>query len=287
MYDDEDPSSLSQVLHGRSFDACFNLAAYGVLGSQIDADRLRRTNELLGPELIRNLPESCLYVHAGSVSEYGDAEDGHLLVETDQTVPLSPYGESKLRGTLNVLRAAEETGTTAIVLRLFHTYGPGEADSRLTSYLIDMLASHQPADLTSGEQFRDLLFVDDVAAAFVHSLRFLNRPPVDHIFNICSSTAVTIRQVGEMLADILERPQTLLRWGTRPMREGETLWLVGNSDRFRQATGWKPAYSLWEGLTETVNHRLASEKQIPAPHGPVASSASNDTRHHSRAGRHS
>jgi len=265
-YDDEDPSSLPRVLHGRSFAACFNLAAYGVLGSQKDAERLRRTNELLGPELIRNLPPSCLYVHAGSVFEYGTGQPGVLIREDDVTAPFSLYGETKLNGSRGVLKSAADRGSIAVVLRLFHIYGPGEAQARLLPYLIEKLEKGEAADLTSGEQVRDFLFVEDAVEAFVRTLKFLNQPPVDRVFNVCSSQPVTIRCVGEQLATQLDRPQSLLRWGVRPPRAEEPAWLVGDASRFAHVTGWKPAFSLIDGLIRTIQHCQNSTDRVSAPH---------------------
>ena len=57
---------------------------------------------------------------------YGDHEN--IISEKSATVPLSPYGKSKLDAEIQIRKFADEFGFDAIILRFFNVYGKGQND---------------------------------------------------------------------------------------------------------------------------------------------------------------
>ena len=117
--------------------------------------------------------------------------------------------------------------------------------------MIKRLDKGQPAELTSGRQVRDFLHVEDVAGAYVAALRCENLQPFQ-AYNLCSGLAVSVQQVAETLADAMERPRDLLRFGALPDRADESVWVVGDNARFEVATGWRPRLDLDGGVRQSV-----------------------------------
>jgi nucleoside-diphosphate-sugar epimerase len=130
--------------------------------------------------------------------------------------------------------------------RLFQVYGPFEDPRRVVPAVITTLLSGRDFEASSGDQVRDYLHVEDVAAALVR----LAMTEADGIFNICAGDPITVRHVLETLARLLDRPGAV-RFGAADLRPWDPQFLYGSSDRLR-ALGWRPRFTLEEGLQRTV-----------------------------------
>jgi GDP-4-dehydro-6-deoxy-D-mannose reductase len=186
---------------------------------------------------------------AGTFSEYVDSCEA--WTEDSPLVPATTYGASKAAAWMCGRALALELGLPLVNLRLFHVYGPGESERRLVPYLYSQLSRRRPASLTSGTQVRDVVYVEDVAEA-CYAATMLPPATEPAVFNICSGTPVTIRQIGETVAHQLGVPASLLRWGEAPHRPRESLHALGDNRRFFQATGWQPRVTLADGIAQTL-----------------------------------
>ena len=183
-------------------------------------------------------------VLAGTCVEY--APQDRLLVEEDPARPSTLYGSCKYAASLvsEALAAAAEARLCRA--RIFHLHGPGEDGGRLIPWVARELRAGHEVELTAGAQVRDQLHVEDVAAGLITLLR----PSASGIYNISSGEPVTLRQVLETVGDILGRTN-LLRFGARPYRTGETMFLAGDSRRLR-SLGWAPRFGLRDGLKDAL-----------------------------------
>ena len=68
-------------------------------------------------------------------------------------------------------------------------------------------------------------------------------------------------ELGEMVADILQRPRELLQWGKRKYRSDEPMWLVGDNRRFVSATSWQPILGLEDGIRCVVSKRRQTRER--------------------------
>ncbi|HYO92354.1 MAG TPA: GDP-mannose 4,6-dehydratase, partial [Pyrinomonadaceae bacterium] len=105
----------------------------------------------------------------------------------------------------------------------------------------------QPVACTEGTQKRDYLYVRDVAAAFVSLLA----SDVTGAVNISSGQPVEVREIIYRIADQLDERE-LVRLGALPMPQNEPPLLVGDTARLKTEVEWTPAYSLADGLAETI-----------------------------------
>ncbi|MGA9567923.1 MAG: NAD(P)-dependent oxidoreductase [Candidatus Korobacteraceae bacterium] len=240
-----------------SAEAVFNLASYGVREGDCDVDEMIHGNITILLRLLRATAGWPLrrFVHAGSCSEYGYPEqEGIPLAESHRLQPKTLYGAAKAASVLCGSALAYSLGVPFVTLRLFGVYGSGEGPQRLIPYIIYKLASDLAVDLTGGEQVRDLLFEDDAISAFLAAITSEGIES-GQVYNICSSRPVRIRDMGEMVADAMNKPRDLLHWGARPYRTGEPMWLVGDNSRFRGvASRWFPTIDLQEGVRLLVEH---------------------------------
>lgn len=227
-------------------DACIHLAWYAEPGKYLHSPEnipsLTDSLSLL-QELIR---VGCRQVvMAGTCAEY-DADVGYLR-EDSPTRPSTLYAAAKLSCCLLGQQIAAASKINFAWGRIFYPYGPQEDERRVVPALIRALRAGQAFPATAGEQVRDYVHVEDVAAAFCR----LAEKQVSGIFNIASGAPVTIRQLLETVGALLGRTD-LIQFGAVPYRDWEPLFICGDNRRLK-ALGWMPHYSLVEGLRQTLD----------------------------------
>jgi dTDP-6-deoxy-L-talose 4-dehydrogenase (NAD+) len=186
-------------------------------------------------------------VVGGSCVEY--ALQNRPLIESDPVDPRTLYAACK-QAAWHVARAlAAEVGAELAWARIFHLHGPGEDGRRLIPWVASQLRSGAVVELTDGTQMRDHLHVADVASG----LAALTAPGASGVYNVCSGQPVTLRQVLETVADVVGAPggRERLRFGARPHRPNETMFLAGDATRLR-TLGWAPRFALRDGLEDAL-----------------------------------
>jgi nucleoside-diphosphate-sugar epimerase len=106
--------------------------------------------------------------------------------------------------------------------RLFYVYGEGEDERKLTAYVHKQLMAGKKAELTSGDQIRDFMDVEEVGRLIAKvALSNLQGP-----INICSGAPITVRKFTEQIADKYDR-RDLLNFGERPYNQTDPAYIVG------------------------------------------------------------
>ena len=256
------PADWRHALQGIEAEVVFHLASTGVVPGSDSPVLLIETNVRLIARLLAAVQQWPLrnIVYTGSFSEYAPSDE--VLTEDSPLLPATPYGASKVAAWTAGQSLAKQMGLPLINTRLFHVYGPGEASGRLIPYLYDRLSRGEPAELTAGQQVRDLMFIDDVIDAL---LAAASLPPasVPIAYNVCSGNPVTVRQICEVTAEQMQAPPSLLRWESLPYRTGEMMRAVGDNRRFVHATAWRPQVGLEEGVARSLAS-LGWQRQVKA-----------------------
>ena len=148
-------------------------------------------------------------VVAGTGAEY-DWESQAPFDELGPELPNSLYGQTKL-ALLNALRGQS---TPFLWTRTFFQFGGKETPGRLIPSLIDALQAGQEFSIQKPDDIRDLIYVDDV----VQIMTSLIVADAEGVFNVASGVGITMRELGNKIASILQR-QDLLHFqeqGGRP-----------------------------------------------------------------------
>lgn len=182
---------------------------------------------------------------AGTCAEYA-WDDGVCREAVTPLRPATLYGRSKLELCVYAEASTARAGVTASSGRIFMLYGPHEAPGRLVPSVIRNLLRRSPAPCSHGNQVRDMLYVEDVAQAFVALLD----SRVTGAVNIGSGIAVTLHDVVDRIASVLNS-RALIRYGAIPADEDPPR-LLPDVGRLRDEVGWRPAVSLEEGLDRTI-----------------------------------
>ena len=199
-----------------------------------------------------------IFVSSGGVV-YGEP-DVYPTPESAPKSPVSPYGVSKLAGEyyLDCYRAVH--GLDYVALRYGNVYGPRQdphGEAGVVAIFCNRLIDGELLDIYGdGEQTRDYVYVEDVAAA---NLIAADMPLEDgagidaRACNVATGEATSVNTLATLLEEIA---------GVRPgrvhqdARAGELRRSVLSVERMR-AVGWEPAHSLREGLARTFGHIAA------------------------------
>ncbi len=233
-----------------------NLAALGVSPGDLDLAALHAVNVELPARLFAAMPEGATLVQAGSMAQYagGDAP----LDEEAPQASATPYAASK-HAAERALLALPPRGPL-VLTRLFGVVGPGERPHRLLPVVVAGALAGREIPLSDGAQVRDVLHVDDVAAALLH----LGRRGAAGTFNVGRGSGVSVRELATRAATRLGAAH-LLRFGATPRRPGEAERLVADVSRLA-ATGFRPSIALEEAIDRTVDAlRARAEGARPPP----------------------
>lgn len=184
---------------------------------------------------------------AGSCLEY-DWNYGYCSETLTPCNPHTLYGAAK-----NSLRTVLEpfmnrVGGSMAWGRPFLIYGPHEHRDRLMPSVIRSLLRGEPALCSHGCQIRDYLYVKDVAEAFAQ----IAESSLQGAFNICTGTPVTVAEIATRIGELMGRPD-LIRLGSIPAAATDMPLVVGDPSCIKKKLGWKPVYSLEQGLAESIN----------------------------------
>ena len=141
------------------------------------------------------------FVVASSMAVYCDAERPLPISEQHLTEPVSPYGISKLAMERLTHACCAHLGIDSVVLRLFNTYGLGQALSPyvgvVTIFVNKMVQGERPTIYGDGEQRRDFVHVADVVQGFMKAL--FSDDVSGETFNIGTSVATSVNQIVDYL----------------------------------------------------------------------------------------
>jgi dTDP-L-rhamnose 4-epimerase len=269
----------------RGVDAVIHLAAeVGVGQSMYEIDRYVGANDLGTAVLLQALSKHPVrrIVVASSMSIYGEglycAADGALVEDAARgagagwdpidaagrpLVPLptpewkrpslaSVYAITKYVQERLVLTVAPAYGMEAAALRLFNVYGPGQALSNpytgvLAIFAARLLNGRAPQVFEDGAQRRDFVHVADVADAFLLALD--RREAVGGVFNIGSGQPVSVREVGEQIAEAMGCPH-LVPEILGKARAGDIRHCFADITLARDLLGFEPEADRDEALAE-------------------------------------
>ncbi|MBN2537690.1 GDP-mannose 4,6-dehydratase [candidate division WOR-3 bacterium] len=204
-------------------------------------------------EAVRQSAPRARVLLVSSAEVYGRGPAAGPFTEQSPALPVSPYALSKL--------AAEEAGRFShrafgldvVILRPFSHTGPGQSPRFVFPTVARRIAELERAgggviELGNLDTRRDYTDVRDICRAYELALE---RCEPGETYNITSSRPVLIRDGVEALCRLARVPVEYRTVAER-LRERDIPLLSGSSDRFVQATGWRPEIPFDQTLTDLL-----------------------------------
>lgn len=114
----------------------------------------------------------------------------------------------------------KNTNTKFLNLKIEQMYGPGDSSKKFIPTIVNDLKTKEKICFTSGYQRRDFVYVDDVAKAFLQSIKNNKKCGITEEFGIGTGLSLSIREVSYKLKLILNS-HAELKWGVLPLRKNE------------------------------------------------------------------
>jgi nucleoside-diphosphate-sugar epimerase len=225
----------------------FHLAAVpGVRSSWTGFEHYVGANVLSTERLITACEQAGVtkVVYASSSSVYGPVNAPSC--ENDPTLPISPYGVTKLAGEQICLAHAKRPGSRLSVtaLRYFTVYGPRQRpDMAIGRILAAALTGEQYSIFGDGTQRREFTYVGDVVDATMAAAQ-VNAPAA--VINVGGGSSVSMIDVIGMARDVTGNPVPLT--AVRP-QAGDVPATAADLTLARLLLNYQPRTDLRTGMT--------------------------------------
>ena len=148
--------------------------------------------------------------------------------------------------------------TIALTVRPFLIYGPKQVMTALIPSLIFSAIENRDISLTSCEQTRDFIYIDDVADAYLELAKNSQKVKKMGIFNIGSGKETQLLEVVNLIKRRFNNSYFLI--GKNPYRAGETMSFYSSIKKITELIRWSPKWSLEEGINATIDWWLNNKK---------------------------
>jgi UDP-glucose 4-epimerase len=197
-------------------------------------------------------------VYSSSAAVYG-IPPTPVVTEQTPTVPINPYGQTKLIGEQLLRAAGDAHGLSWLALRYFNAVGaddPTLADrgvSNLFPLAFEAFRAGRPVSVTGGDfdtpdgtGIRDYVHVADIADAHMAAAERLERAPgradgrsagsrVAHVYNIGTGRGHSVLEVLAALESAIGQP---VPYRIDPRRPGDPAQVIAAVGRIRDELGW-------------------------------------------------
>ena len=265
---------LSQVFANHRFDAVLHFAASISVPESLERPLDYYYNNTCN---VVNLLRCCQmhnvnkFIFSSTAAVYGEIKN-YPVTETSPTIPINPYGQSKLMSERIVRDYALSSELKYIILRYFNVAGAdssgkigqlGTKAAHLIKIGCDAALGIRPYASIFGTDYptpdgtgiRDYIHVEDLATAHIDALAYLDRELTSQILNCGYGRGYSVKEVLSKIQEISGVNFTI---NETSRRKGDPGCVVASADKIREIIGWKPQH---DSLDKIVGSTLAWEKK--------------------------
>lgn len=205
-------------------------------------------------------------VFSSTAAVYGEPDDGECF-ETDYTLPINPYGETKLAAERMIKWVGAAHGLNSCVFRYFNVAGAdasleiGLEKDQLTHLipLIMQTALGQREVLSifgddyntpDGTCIRDYIHITDLAKAHVLGAEYILKQQESILLNLGSGKGFSVKEVVDAAEALFP-----FAYEFAPRRPGDPAKLIANNTKAKEVLRWEPELGLNEILQSDYDFR--------------------------------
>lgn len=252
----EDLPLLERIIGEYEIDTVFHLAAQAIVGianrnpiSTFSANIMGTCNVL---EACRRSPLVRTIVVASSDKAYGDQEN----LPYHEDMPLKgthPYDVSKSCADLIAQAYHKTYGLPVCITRCGNLFGGGDLNfNRIVPQTIRSILHNEPPVIRSDGTFiRDYIYVEDAALAYVLLAERMSDPNIHgEAFNISNEVRLTVLELVNKILELMDSDlkPIILNQGSHEIKHQYL-----SAEKAKRVLGWKPQYSIEEGLIKTID----------------------------------
>ena len=251
-----DADSVGEIFDRVKPGVVYHLAAQTIVGTAVESPaetfdvNVRGTWTILEAARAHDVEG---VVFASSDKAYG-AHEKLPYTEDLPLQPTAPYEASKAAADLIARSYWDSFGLPVAVTRFANVYGGGDINfSRLIPETVSaVLDGRRPVLRSDGSPERDVLYVEDAASAYrAIADALLDGRGAGMAFNAGGERPYTVLEIVETIARVADTGiEPDVQGQGNP--EGEIERQYVDSTRLRELTGWRPEFSLEDGLRRTL-----------------------------------
>ncbi len=259
--DVRDPALLDRIFTGHQVDGVVHLAGKKSVPESVADPELYADVNLGGTQV---LLDACArhgirhFVFSSTAAVYGMIESAAPITEDAPTIPINPYGQTKLDAERALEKATTAGAIDAIAFRYFNVGGAAstELEDLHGENLLPILYRALDAQSTvqvfgvdlptrDGSCIRDYVHVQDIAEAHLAAARYLASGPRQafEAVNLGSGSGSTVLEV---IAAVERATGLTLKWAAAEPREGDPVASTCDATRAADLLGWHAARTLDE-----------------------------------------
>jgi UDP-glucose 4-epimerase len=270
-----DQALVARIIREHGVDAIIHFAASIVVPDSVrDPLGYYRNNTMNSRALIECAVKSGVrhFIFSSTAAVYGNPTE--IPVKEDSaTLPISPYGWSKLMTEIMLRDAGNAYDLQHVILRYFNVAGADpkrrtgqstKAATHLIKVAVETVLGLRPKLDVFGDDYptpdgtciRDYIHVSDLVRAHADALRYLRSGAPSLTLNCGYGHGFSVLEV----VDTVKRLAGVdFKVEMAPRRDGDPAQIVAASDRVRAMLGWQPRF---DDLSIIVGHALAWERGL-------------------------
>jgi len=271
----QDTALIRRTMTGYSVDTVFHLAAQAIVGKAATDPISTLEVNVRGTWNLLDASRQCgvkQVLVASSGKAYGSSPD----VPYTENTPLQgrhPYDVSKSCADLISTMFALSCDLPVSIVRCANLFGGADMNfSRMIPDLIRATLRGEPFEIRSdGRSRRDFLYVRDAVEAYLSLAEALagNRSFSGEAFNFGLERQIRLLDLVRTVLDLMGRSD--LQPTIRNSVNGEIQDQYLCCERARKLLGWEPAYTLEQGLIETIAwYRAFFQADVAVPASALA-----------------
>ena len=254
-----DEESLARTLRDRAVKTVLHFAA-----SIIAPESVAKPLDYYGNNTCntRRLLSACVrsgverFIFSSTAAVYGMPESG-IAAEDSATVPINPYGTSKLMSEWMLRDAALAHGLRYVALRYFNVAGADPAArmgqrvkeaTHLIKVCCQAALGMRPSvsiygtdyPTADGTGIRDYIHIEDLASAHLAALRHLEGKGDSKTLNVGYGSGSSVREVIDVVHRVTGVRFPVVEAERRP---GDPAMLVARAERIREELDWSPRHA--------------------------------------------
>ena len=195
------------------------------------------------------------FIFSSSAAIYGEPLQVPIK-EDDRTIPINPYGMTKLAMEGLLRSYVEAHGFTGVALRYFNLYGPEEHHQPETHaiprFMEQIYKGEEVTVWGDGSHQRDYIYIEDIVDAHLKALDLIQQQPDKyHYMNLSTEKPNSVIEVVKTIERVMNKKANVKH---HPSRPGDPLKLYADASKARDILGWQAEYNLESGLKETINY---------------------------------
>lgn len=188
-------------------------------------------------------------INASSSSVYGTIR--YLPFDEEHpTMPISPYGVSKLAAEHYCRVFYDVYGLSTVSLRYFTVYGPRMRPDLAIHKFTKKILNDEPITIFGdGNQTRDFTYIDDIVGA---NIKLLNTNKADgKVINLGNGNRITVNEMVKLLEDIIGKKAKIIY---DEKQKGDAEHTLANIELAKKLIGYEPRTLMREGLEKFVSY---------------------------------